>query len=142
MISDPERFAASTITTPTASPEMSRLRRGKSRARLPPEWHFRDQRALRHDRVRQVNVLGRIDVIVAARQHCNGTGRESSAVRGGIDATRQAGRDDETFAAEIVREPLGEANAGRRRIACSDHRDHGHLQDGAATANREQRRRA
>ena len=33
MISEPERFAASTMTTPSDSPEISRLRRGKSRAR-------------------------------------------------------------------------------------------------------------
>ena len=33
VISDPERCAASTTTTPSAAPEISRLRRGKSRAR-------------------------------------------------------------------------------------------------------------
>ena len=33
VISEPDRLAASTTTMPTASPEMSRLRRGKSRAR-------------------------------------------------------------------------------------------------------------
>ena len=33
VISEPERFAASTMTTPSASPEIKRLRRGKSRAR-------------------------------------------------------------------------------------------------------------
>jgi hypothetical protein len=33
VISDPERMAASTTTTPSAAPEISRLRRGKSRAR-------------------------------------------------------------------------------------------------------------
>ena len=33
VISDPERRAASTTTTPSEVPEISRLRRGKSRAR-------------------------------------------------------------------------------------------------------------
>ena len=33
VLSDPERRAASTTTTPTDTPEISRLRRGKSRAR-------------------------------------------------------------------------------------------------------------
>ena len=40
VISEPERRAASTITTPTDKPEISRSRRGKSRARLLGQGHF------------------------------------------------------------------------------------------------------
>ena len=46
VISEPERWAASTMTTPTAAPEISRLRRGKSAARgRVVERHLRDCRA-------------------------------------------------------------------------------------------------
>ena len=126
VISEPERRAASTMTTPTESPEISRLRRGKSRARGSQQRHFRDGGAFGEDRLQQIAVLGRIDAVVAAGQHRDGAGRQTRAVRGGVDAAREAGDDAETGsprsrasrsanltpAAEALREPTM-ATSGR-----------------------------
>ena len=82
-----------------------------------------------------------IDVIVAAGEHRDGAGREARAMRGRIDAAREARSDHETGFAELAREALGEFQSGRRRIARADHRDHRPRQRGEIAAHREQRRR-
>ena len=87
------------------SPEISRLRRGKSRPRgSQPSGISETAAPPCEDRVEQVGVLGRIDVVVAAGQHRDGAGREARAMRGGVDAAREAGHDDEAGVAELARE--------------------------------------
>ena len=93
---EPERSAASTMTTPTEMPEMMRLRRGKSRARgFPGHRHFADVRAASFDDlVGEGNVLGRVGAVEAAGKHGDGARGERRLVRGGVDAARQTGGDD------------------------------------------------
>jgi hypothetical protein len=91
VMSDPDRVAASTITTPIDRPEMMRLRRGKSlpRARKPADPSV------------ERSVLGRVDVIDAARHHRDRTafGSESRFVGRAVDAPREAGDDDQSTGA-------------------------------------------
>jgi hypothetical protein len=100
------------MTTPSDSPEINRLRRGKSRARLPGQRHFRNAGTLRHDLFQQIDVIGWINPLVAARQYGNGAVRQARPVRRGIDAPRQARDDAETGLAKFARQPLGEFHAG------------------------------
>ena len=142
MISEPERRAASTTTTPTESPEISRLRRGKSlAARLPGERHLGQRRAGGEHLIEQARVLGRIDVVVPAGEHRDRAGRKAGAVGGGIDAAREPRGDDEARFAELAREPLGEFHARRRGIARAHHGDHRHLQRRERAAHGKERRR-
>jgi hypothetical protein len=141
VIKEPERRAASTITTPTERPEISRLRRGKSRARLPGERHFRNTGAVGQNLLQQVAVFGRIDVLMPAGQHRNGSARKTCAVRGGIDPARQARHDAEPGCAQIARERLREFNAGGGRIARADDGDQRPRQDVELAAHRQRRRR-
>ena len=70
VISEPERCAASTTTTPSAAPEIRRLRRGKSRARGTWPSGISEIAAPRvEDRGQQIFMLGRIDPVVAAGEH-------------------------------------------------------------------------
>jgi len=108
VISEPERLAASTMTTPSESPEINRLRRGKSRARFPAERHFGNCGAGGQNVVEELRMLGRIDAILAAGEHRDRSGRETCRVRGRIDAARQPRDDRETGFAELARDPLGE----------------------------------
>ena len=144
VISEPERRAASTTTTPSDRPEISRLRRGKSRARgSQPSGISRHGRAARAAmRFEQADMLGRIDAVVAAGEHRDRAGREARAMRGGIDAARQA-RDD----ARSRRSPRSRASRSanftpaRRGIARADDGDQRPRQHGGVAAHREQRRR-
>ena len=58
-------------------------------ARLPAERHLGDDGAVRRDGFGKLAVLGRVDAVMAAREHGDGAGREAAAVGGGVDATRQ-----------------------------------------------------
>ena len=141
VISDPERCAASTTTTPSAAPEISRLRLGKSRGRHVPERHFGNRAAGRNDRRQQVLVLGRIDLVVTAGQYRHGAARKAGAVRRLINAARQAGCNDKAGFAEIARQGPREFQPGAGSIARADdgnHRPHQHVK---RAAHAEQRRR-
>ena len=130
-----------TDATPTASPEISRLRRGKSRARGSQfERHFRDRRARAEDRVEQVDVLGRIDARMAAGERRDRAGRNAGAVGAGVDPARQPRDDDEAGLAEVAREPLGEFLARRGRIAGADDAEHRPVERASFAAHGEQRR--
>ena len=78
VISEPERRAASTMTTPTESPEISRLRRGKSRPRGSQPSGISEMAAPVGRICSSSGMLGRIDAIVAAGQHRDGAGRKAA----------------------------------------------------------------
>jgi hypothetical protein len=137
VINEPERRAASTTTTPTASPEIRRLRRGKSRARGSQP---RDQGAVGRDGVGEIGMFVRVDMIVPAGEHRDRSGREAPAVGGRVNAAREAGRDREACRAEIARQPFGEADARRRCIARADDGDHRQAEDGGIAADGQERR--
>ena len=125
VISEPERCAASTMTTPSDRPEMIRLRRGKSRARGSQPSGI-SEIAAPSARIASSRPMcsRRIDAVVAAGQHRDGAGREARAMRGGVDAAREARGDDEAGFAEVARQPLGEFQPRRGGVARADHRDH------------------
>ena len=125
VISEPERRAASMITTPTDNPEISRLRRGKSCARGSQASGISLKstpcsRMLCGER----DMLGRIDMVMTAGEHGDGSGGDARAMRRRVDAAREARHDHKTGFAEFAREPFGEFHAGRRRIARADNGDH------------------
>jgi hypothetical protein len=117
------------------------LRRGKSRARLPGQRHFRDGGALGKDRFQQVVVFGRIDAVMTARQHRDGAGRKTGAMGCGVDAARQPRYGAETGLTEVARQPLCEFDAGGRSVARGDDGDQRPRQHRALAAHRQQRRR-
>ena len=104
------------------------------------ERHFRDQGALRQDGVCKLGVFGRIDMVVAAREHGDGAGGEARAMGGGVDAAREAGDDGEARGAEIARQLLGETQARGRGIARADDRDRRQMQHGGLAAHGQKRR--
>jgi len=100
VISEPERAAASTTTTPSAIPEIIRLRRGKCRACGSSPAATR-RRSRRHSPARRANrVFRRIDDIDAAGNHRDAACFESSQMSGGVDPTSKTGNDDDPGAAE------------------------------------------
>ena len=87
MISEPERLAASTTTTPRERPEISRLRK-VSRPRFPSEWHFSQSQPGAQDVINEIGMFGGINAILAAGENCDGSGCKAGAMRRGIDAAR------------------------------------------------------
>ena len=140
VISEPERRAASTTTTPSdKAGDQPVAAREIARARLPAERHFGDRGALRQDLRRAAATCSRrIDVIVAAGQHRDRAGREARAMGGGVDAARQS-RDDarsqlrrvraraarriSSPAAEALREPTIATIGLRQRRELAAHRE-------------------
>ena len=110
-MSEPERFAASTMTTPSDRPEISRLRRGKSRARLPAERHFGQGQSAAQNVIKEVGVLRRINPILAAGENRNRTGRCAGTVRGRIDAAREARCNAKSGLAKPACKPLSDFHA-------------------------------
>ena len=111
VISDPERCAASTTTTPSAAPEISRLRRGKSCARGTwPSGISEIARALFEQGGEQVFVLGRIDPVMPAGQHRDGSAGEAGAMRRLVDAAREPRDDDKSGIGKIVRQRAANFN--------------------------------
>ena len=142
VISEPERRAASTTTTPTRQSGDQPVAAGKvAGARLPAERHFGDRGAVGQDGVGEAGMFGRIDAIVAAGQHGDGAAAEARTMRGGVDAARQARDDGEAGVAEIARESLGETHAGGRGVARTDDGDHRPVERRRSAAHGEQRRR-
>ena len=143
VMSDPERCAASTTTTPSATPEISRLRRGKSRARGPcPRGISEIAAPAPSNACEQIHMFGRIDAVVAAGQHRYGAAVEAQAVRRLIDAARQARGNDKTGLAKIMRQLAGNFQARARSIAGTDDRDHRPHQHFDRAAHAEQGRHA
>ena len=96
------------MTTPSDSPEIRRLRRGKSRAaRLPAERHFGERSAGRQNGVEQIRMLGRIDAVLAAGEHGDRPGCETGAMRRRVDAARQPGDDGKAGLAEFAGDAAG-----------------------------------
>jgi hypothetical protein len=60
---------------------------------------------------------------MAAREHGDGAGEKAGAVRGGIDAARKPGDDDEARIAEITRELVGEFHSRGGGVAGADDGD-------------------
>ena len=142
VISDPERFAASTMTTPSDSPEISRLRRGKSRPRgSQPIGISESAGAGRQDGVEERRMLGRIDAILAARQHRDGPGGEARGMRRRVDAAGEPGGDDKACFAEFARDPLGEFQSRARGVARADDRHHRQCKRVHVAADGQERRR-
>jgi hypothetical protein len=142
VISEPERRAASTTTTPTARPEIRAVAAGEIVGpRRMLEGHFGDCCTVLQNRCSKLDMLAPIDVIVPAGEHRDGASRKTRPVRGGIDATRYARRDNETGFAEVAGEPLGDLDPSRRSVAGADHRDHRAAQRRVLTTHRHERRR-
>src|SRR3954463_3740895 len=97
VISDPEAGAASTTTTPSDSPAITRLRRGKSLARaVAPSG--RSLTTAPGDPPHQRGVLRRIDHIDTGRNHGHrgASGCQGTFMRRRIDATGEP-RNDHQF---------------------------------------------
>jgi hypothetical protein len=129
------------MTTPSDTPEISRLRRGKSRARLPAERHFSHREPGVQNLVEKARVLRRIDAVLATGENGQRTGRNTGAMRGSVDAARQPGCGGKSRFTELARQPLGDFDACGSGIARADDRDQRHRQDAGVTADREQGRR-
>ena len=125
MISEPERLAASTTTTPSDSPETSRLRRGKSRARgsQPSGISVMSMPPLVDDLSGERDILLGIDAVEAAGEHGDGAGGETGPVRGGVDAAGEAGDDGVAAGAEVGGQHGGHLLAGGRGVARADDGD-------------------
>ncbi len=131
VISEPERRAASTMTTPSASPEISRLRRGKSRARgSQVERHFRDGGAFGDDR-RPASRRARADRCARGR-------RPSTAMVPVARLARWAAASMPRARPETMPKPASprsramrsrEFDAGGRRVARADDGDQRPVQD-------------
>jgi len=78
---------------------------------------------LRQNRAGEFGVFGRIEAVMAAGKDGDGAARQTRAMRGGVDAAREPRDDGKTRFAKVAREPLGEAHARRRRVACADDGD-------------------
>ena len=95
-------------------------------ARLPAHRHFGDDRAaILHDGQQQRLVLGRIDAIMPAGQHRDGSGPQRRLVGARVDAPGEARHHHVPGFSQLSRQALGEGQAGRGRVARSDHGDSG-----------------
>jgi hypothetical protein len=70
-MSEPERSAASTTTTPSGDDPIAA--REVAGARLPTQRHFGDEGAAFGNLVGEIRMLGRINFVQAAREHGNCT---------------------------------------------------------------------
>src|SRR5262245_42034357 len=126
VISDPERSAASTTTTPSEIPDISRLRPGKVlAARREAERTLADEKTAFGDHLLQLRVLRRIDYVDAARHYGNHPMLERAAMRGGVDAAGEPRGDDETFEPEFARKLAREFLSRCRAVAGADDGDDG-----------------
>ena len=127
VISEPERSAASTTTTPSDRPEMIRLRRGKVaglRRRCRAASRLTTQRRARRCASSERAFSGGIDDVDAAGQHGDGAGRRARLVRRGVDAARQARDDDEAGLRRARRRGRAAKRcAGGRGVARADDGD-------------------
>ena len=117
-MSEPERNAASMMTTARETPEMIELRRGKSRARATlPSGASLITAPRSQSRVVQLHVLRRIRMIQPAGEHADRAGGERASVRGCVDAAGEAGDDSESRRAEIGGKPFSEHQRRTRAFA-------------------------
>ena len=110
-------------------------------ARHMAERHFGNRAALIEQGGEQILMLRRIDPVVAAGQHRDRAAFDRGAMRGLIDAARQARDDDEAGLAEIARQLAGEFQPGAGGVARADDRDHRPHQRVGRAAHAEQGRR-
>jgi hypothetical protein len=87
------------------------------RPRLPAKWHLSQSEPGAQDFIKEVRVLRGIDPILASGKNSDGTGCKASAVRGGIDAAREARYGGKSKLTKSARQPLGDLHAGGRSIA-------------------------
>ena len=123
MISEPLASAASTTSTPRASPLIRRLRRGKLAASGGVPSGNSDTSAPRAAiGLIQSRVPLRIDDVDAAAEHRDrrSGAAQRAAVRGGVDAERKAARDRQAGVAERAREALGVGRSLRGGVAAAD----------------------
>ena len=73
--------------------------------------------------VERAILLG-VDDVDAAGDDRDRAGGERAEMRGGVDAARQAGDDDDALLAELGGEVLRQPSAVGRGVARADHRDH------------------
>src|SRR5439155_1665716 len=62
-----------------------------SRAGLMAEWHFRNKRALRQNRLRELGVFGRIETVMPAGEDGDGARGQTRAMRRRVDAAGEPG---------------------------------------------------
>ena len=143
VISVPDRRAASTISTPKATPEMMRLRRGKSCARgAKPGGILADQAAPLADLALQLGMLRRIDVVEAAGEHGDGSAAPAPP-RAPHASMPRASPEAMTKprSADAGREHAGELLAGGRGVAGADDGNDRARQVGGVALDVEERRR-
>lgn len=118
VIREPERSAPSTTTTPSAIPEISRLRRGKSLARgeKPGERSLMRRPPLA-DGALQPLVLGWVDDVDAAGEHGDRPPLKRGKMGCGIDAAGKTRGDDETLDPQLGGEASGEFLSHGRAVA-------------------------
>ena len=107
VISEPEAGAASTTTTPSASPAMIRLRRGKSLARaIAPSGRSLTTAPSASDPLHQRGVLRRVGDVDAGGDHGDrgAAGGERALVRRRVDAAGEARDHDEAARRQLRRE--------------------------------------
>ena len=110
-------------------------------ARLPFDRHFRHHCAIFDHPLDQGRRFARIGFCVSSGEHPDRAGLEARRVRALVDPARQPRGDDIARAAEPAREPLGEGEPGRRRVARPYDRDRRLLQRLWPAAAGEDRRR-
>src|SRR5207249_7000960 len=94
------------------------------RYRSGTEGKFRNQQALLADLSGEARIAPRVHDIDSSAQHRDGRTRtcQSAAVRGGVDAKREARYDGEPRLAERAAERFGITFTLRRCIAAAHHR--------------------
>jgi hypothetical protein len=70
-------------------------------------------------------MLRRVNLVVTTGEHSDSAAGQGGLMRGGIDAARQAGRDNVSRFAKRTSKTLREFDAGCRRIPRSHYADHG-----------------
>jgi hypothetical protein len=86
-------------------------------------------------------MLGRIEAVVAAREHRDCSGGETCRMCRRIDAARQSGDGGETGFAQFARDPLREFQSRAGSVARADHGDHGQREHAGVAADGDQGRR-
>ena len=126
---EPPAACDSTTTTRCDSAAMIRLRAGNRHAsgRAPSGASLRSTPAVAHA-LPQVAVLGRVHDVEPAADHADRTAArlEHAAVRGAVDAERQAGHHRDARVGELAAELAREPGAGAGAAAGADDR-HAHV---------------
>src|SRR5438045_3762435 len=92
--------------------------------RFLAHWHFRNDGAVLLYAFVEARILGRIDVVDAAREHGNRARRKRSLMRGGVDAARKSGDDHEAGMPKTGGKLPGEFASEGGGVACAHHSNH------------------